>query len=195
MKNIITIIIFTFSYTLNAQEGVIVSYKTYENIQNGTYLKDIDNELNPFVGTYVTEWNDKKFKLVLQKIEHVTKTSLNGDYYYEDVMVGKYEITNLNGSSVLYSTMDITEFEGFPITDLGGVYNGELDFDFYDSEERCKNSFRLSLDNMITQSGVTTVRYYCRHNEYYEYENCPYPNKISIPLTLPVGFLTLTKTD
>jgi len=196
MKNIIKIIILLFACVLNAQEGVTVSYKTYESVPNGTYLKDIDFELNPFVGTYIGYWNNKRFTLVLQKMEHLTNTKHNGDYYYFDRMVGKYEIFDELNNTVLYSTMNITEYSEFPIRNIGGVYNGELEFSFYDSDERCNNKMELRLYKMTTQAGVTTVRYWGRGGENASMKpECMFVVQETIPKVLPYGFLSLTKVN
>jgi len=188
------IILFTAHISCIAQEGVVVSYKTYDKVPNGTYLKDIEGELNSFSGTYIGHWDNKKFTLVLQKFEHITNTALNGDYYYEDRMVGKYEIVNELNGSILYSTMTVTEYNDFPIVNMGGVYDGELEFDFIDSDERCHNSMVLRLYKMILEGNITTVKYWGRGGDYY-LEPCPYANQANIPIVLPYGFLTLTKVN
>jgi hypothetical protein len=196
MKNILKILILLFSNIILGQEGVIVSYKTYDKVPNGTYLKDIEGQLDTFTGTYIGHWNNKKFTLVLQKMEHITNTAINGDYYYEDRMVGKYEIVSELDNSVLYSTMDVTEYPDYPIINIGGVYNGELEFDFFDSDERCNNKMELRLYKMTTQAGVTTVRYWGRSGQFASMKpECMFVIQETIPKVLPYGFLTLTKVN
>jgi hypothetical protein len=195
MKNILRIIFLLVGLGTQAQEGVIVPLETLSmDVQNGTYIKDTEGVFLPFEGTYIGHWDNKKFTLILQKFEHITNTAINGDYYYEDRMVGKYEIVNESNNSVLYSTMSASQYSEFPITNIGGVYNGELEFDFFDIPERCHNTMELRLYKMTTQGGVTTVRYWGRGGDYYS-DPCPYANQASVPKVLPYGFLTLTKVN
>jgi hypothetical protein len=194
MKNLIKIFTLLCTCTIYAQEGVTVSYKTYESVPSGTYLKDLNNELNPFIGTYKAYWENKKIILILQKMEHITSISSHTHYIYEDVLVGKYEITNEIDNSVLYSTMDVTEYEDFPISNVGGVNDGELHFSFRDIDERCNNNMELELYKMTTQAGVTTVRYWGRGGQFASMKpECMFVVQESIPKVLPYGFLTLIR--
>jgi hypothetical protein len=63
--------------------------KSFPPSQNdkGTYFKDTKNVLNGYDGTYLYTSGTKLFKIKLQKNVMVT----NG-YYYEDLIVGEYQL-------------------------------------------------------------------------------------------------------
>ena len=65
------------------------------NIQNGSYVKDLNNEMNKFTGTWRFNDGTSSFTLIIQKQENV----FNGDYY-RDYLVGEYAYT-LNGIEVI----------------------------------------------------------------------------------------------
>lgn len=195
MKKLLKIIIFLCVYNLQAQEGVIVPTGSLESIkvENGTYIKDVDNSFNSFVGTYVGTWNNKQVIIIIQKKEHVTFSYPSGSYYYEDRMVGTYKIIDLTNSSILYSDLEATEYNDFPIVNISDVHNGELEFDFNDKLERCRRGMQFQLYKMITSAGITTVRYWGRDSASYAYD-CINPTDYLVPI-MPLGFLTLTKVN
>jgi hypothetical protein len=59
MKNLIKIIFLLFACIGYAQEGIVTPLNTLSmDVQNGTYIKDINGEFNPFVGTYEQPCNN-----------------------------------------------------------------------------------------------------------------------------------------
>ncbi|MCX8526490.1 hypothetical protein OF897_21485 [Chryseobacterium formosus] len=104
MKNYITIILFSFMFSCNAQSIIydIESDNIPYNIPNGAYIKDINNVLNKFQGNWMYQDNLKNFTVNLSK----EKTDLQE--YYKDLLKGKYKYTN-NG-------IVIVDTNNFPIT-------------------------------------------------------------------------------
>ncbi|WP_040281237.1 DUF6705 family protein [Psychroserpens damuponensis] len=96
MKNLFfTISILLLALSCKAQ-GPIVALDTYEhNILDGSYVKDLNSELNNFVGTWIFTDGTTSFTLVLQK----QIQTFNGDYY-EDYMIGEYSYTT-NGLTIV----------------------------------------------------------------------------------------------
>lgn len=198
MKTIFKIILTLSSLFSFSQEGVIVPLgESYLFFESGTYSKDINNELNPFVGTWGVTKNNIKYTFVFQKMEHLLKINSPTFYYYEDEMVGKYEVRDLNTNTVLFSTMNAVNYNDFEITSLGGVNNGELEFDFFD-RQKCNRCTTIRLYKMTFQPGTTVpyqVRYYNFGSDFWlpDSDGCTYSNIEDIPLTLPFGSLKLTK--
>lgn len=64
-------------------------------IEDDSYVKDLNNELNNFVGTQVYTNGNINFTVTIQKLVH----SFNGDYY-EDYLIGEYAYT-LNGLTII----------------------------------------------------------------------------------------------
>ncbi|WP_419495370.1 DUF6705 family protein [Chryseobacterium bernardetii] len=104
MKNLIIIIAITFgSISCKAQQEYSIN-TVPSNIPNGSYIKDINNELDIFVGTYKALYNNKEFVININKV--VKKNFiLSGLNYYKDALVVKYTIKDLSGN-ILQSTIN-----------------------------------------------------------------------------------------
>ncbi len=69
---------------------------SFFDIPNGAYLKDINNELNPYIGIYKASFNSKEITLYITKQEHKLEESSQKNYYM-DVLVIKYIVKNPSG--------------------------------------------------------------------------------------------------
>lgn len=67
------------------------------NIPNGAYLKDTNNELNPYIGTYKATFNGKVITLFITKQENKLEKSAKKDYYM-DALIVKYIVKNSSGT-------------------------------------------------------------------------------------------------
>lgn len=68
----------------------------YTQIPNNSYLKDINNELDTYVGNYTANFQDKKITLFIAKQNHMFFD--RGKYkYYKDVLSVRYIIKNSLG--------------------------------------------------------------------------------------------------
>ena len=197
MKSIIKIILFFCVCNLQAQEGVIVDVGTEEAIfaKSGTYIRDTNGTFDPYVGTYTCVWNNKKIIITLQKLVHVTISSSNDSYCYEDCLIGTYKIISLVDGSVIYSDDTAVDYYDFPIHNMGSVHNNRISFSFRDVPERCKFAMELIFYNMNTQSGITTVKYWGLEEGFHVDTDCPYSNPNYIPRIMPKGFYTFTKVN
>lgn len=98
MKPIIILIMSLLSTALLSQ--TIRPLNThYKNINDGDYLKDTQNQLNPFVGTWVYQQGNKKVTIKLEKL--IYYLDIGHPKYYEDTLKGRYKVEN--GSTVVYS--------------------------------------------------------------------------------------------
>lgn len=92
MKKIILINLLVFSLSCKAQNPILDLDDRYTNIQ-GAYYKDLNNILQPFVGTwkYTSADGTKSFTIKLKKLTMNFNT-----YNYEDMLVGDYQYTENN---------------------------------------------------------------------------------------------------
>lgn len=107
MKNFVIILVFTLlsiscsSQTRGLKEAAISSNNSLGNqtIQNVAYLKDIDNSLNKFEGTWKGEYDGKiyEFKFV--------KKSKYGENPARDIIIGRFTVKDSSGN-VIYSTIN-----------------------------------------------------------------------------------------
>ena len=79
----------------------LISYKAqilplntpFLDIPNGAYVKDTNNELNPYIGTYKTNFEGKEITLFITKQENKLEKS-TGKTYYMDALIVKYIVKN-----------------------------------------------------------------------------------------------------
>jgi len=70
----------------------------------GTYYKDLDNDLNPYVGTWKGVFEGKTFIITFIKI----KDYETYDKYYKDRIIGRYKMLDSAGNQ-LYSTYNLPD--------------------------------------------------------------------------------------
>ena len=173
----------------NSQVTTIVPLSSYD-YPNGAYLKDLNNELTFWEGTWEATLNNKKYTFVFTKfVQHLA--SYGNHYYYRDELRGKYKVVDLTTNQVLYSNITATNYDDYSILGLA-LINGDFSFLFRDDASKCYNSVKFSLQKINGQSNQ--IRY-CnfRFNEYH-YFNCPnYADQLSIPMFLPQENVILIK--
>lgn|GEM_PF-4599223 len=84
---------------------------------SGTYYKDIDNEIDPFLGTWLHDEGSIQFKVVFKK-------SIQYDFrgrYFIDLLVGEYSYVE-NGVEKINTLGQIDTVEGFDHA-INGMFN------------------------------------------------------------------------
>lgn len=187
-------IIFTFFILLNTvvascQVTTTVPLNTY-NYPNGAYIKDLNNELPFWEGTWEGIADNKKyifeFKLFIQHLDNYI-----GGYHYTDMIKGKFKVINLTTNQVIIDNLSVTNYNDYPISGL--VIRGrQFHFGFYDNEINCFNSAEFTL--IKDTANPTQISYTdFRLNGYGGPADCPYQNQSDIPMYLPRVDLVLTK--
>lgn len=135
--NFIIIIILALTSIQCKSQTPIISINGSGEIIPNSYYKDIDNQLNPFIGTWV--WNDgtNYLKIVFQK----KVMALTGNYY-QDLLIGEFQYKE-NGIELVNTLQKLIE-------PLPNVYHHSIDgnlimtnqtpFDDYTTD-----NFRVSL--------------------------------------------------
>src|SRR5690606_12129192 len=105
MKKYIVMCMFT-ALSAYSQEGVIVPLSTSSEVKQGTYLKDISNDLAPYTGFWEGTWNGNQilFK-VSKKLKH-KESFPSGYYYYNDELIVRYKITNMSDNTVIADNLN-----------------------------------------------------------------------------------------
>ena len=106
MKNTLFLLIILFSTLIKSQSVTIDITKSGFGEPDGCYRKDLNNLLNPFVGTYIYNNGNSSFKIVLKKM--IMQPRLGN---YEDLIIGEYQyienglekINTLANIDVVYS--------------------------------------------------------------------------------------------
>jgi len=126
MKNIriiaISVILMNFihcraqTYPLNAR---------MKDIAPGGYVKDLNNELNPFIGTYEATYQGNETTLYITKAEHILKERTTKTYYM-DALIVRFTVKNSSGVILQDTQNDLSnEFYSigtFPQESIVGLY-------------------------------------------------------------------------
>ncbi|CAH0239716.1 DUF6705 family protein [Chryseobacterium sp. Bi04] len=96
MKKIIIIFLLFCINFINAQQTLPLNTPKID-IPNGAYYKDLDGELDPYVGAWKGTWDGKTLYLELKKIKK-RYMSNDGTYYDSDKIVGERKLVSSNGT-------------------------------------------------------------------------------------------------
>ena len=120
MKNIFLLMLTIMSISCKAQT---YSLKSHVETPENAYLKDIENALPDYEGTWKGEWNGKIIYVTFNKITHKYIASLNQFY---DLLIGRFKVTNLNGTILFDNTNlsdDDVKIEGMRFRKVDGKYS------------------------------------------------------------------------
>jgi hypothetical protein len=67
-----------------------------KDINQGGYVKDLNNELNQFTGTYKASYQGNETTLYITKVEHIWKERVKVSYYM-DALIVRYTVKNSSG--------------------------------------------------------------------------------------------------
>ncbi|WP_419870602.1 DUF6705 family protein [Chryseobacterium sp. CT-SW4] len=96
MRNVILIILTIFSFCLKAQEYPLNTSPS--DIPDNAYLKDMNNELDKYVGLWKGTWNNKTIYIQLKKIKHYSSIPGDTHPYYVDDIFGERKIIASDGT-------------------------------------------------------------------------------------------------
>lgn len=110
MKTLKIMIIMLLSINCKAQTPIIDISESELGQPDGYYIKDINNYLNPFEGTYLYTNGNTSFKIILVK-----KVQQYNGRYYEDLIIGEYQyiengvekVNTLSNINIVYNNQSI----------------------------------------------------------------------------------------
>lgn len=183
MKNIkILILIFLQGFTSYGQEIWPLNYSNDgSKPSNGIHIKDTNGVFQPYIGKWQGLWNGKTFTLQIHKFADHLESFSNGDFYYRDILIGKYIIQNTNTASVIENTMTLENPNDAKISNLAYPKNGDFSF-LYMDKERCGNTGKIILSGNPNSNQLT---YYYRYESFWLYFDCQYSSKEQIPINIP----------
>ncbi|TYB69080.1 hypothetical protein ES677_14590 [Bizionia gelidisalsuginis] len=115
MRNIILIALIGITFTCKAQNPIISIHDKNAEITTDSYLKDINNDLDKFVGTWLYTNGTTSLTIKFEKKEQVYN-----DDWYEDLLVGEYKYIE-NGVQKVNTLIDFDNTD-----DLDSVYDHSL---------------------------------------------------------------------
>ncbi|REC51653.1 hypothetical protein DRF62_16815 [Chryseobacterium piscium] len=213
MKNILKIImvlISIFAFSQNHGNWVpidscptytIVPLRTYTDIPENQcyYMKDINNELQDYVGTWKGTWDNKTLFITFKKIANRYNQHFK---YNEDLLIAKFKVTDSNGTILFDNTSDSDNIakiigSGFaiigakagPDKDIGGKYTM-----LYHDESLC--NLRGSIYVNFANTAKTQIQFEFNQRKRYIFPECYFYNypESQYPRPLPnADSLILTK--
>jgi hypothetical protein len=123
MKNkaFLYLLIILFSISCKAQQYPLNA--NFTTIPNGSYIKDLNNDYNKFVGTWKTESGNKEVYLYITKQENRPINRLNKNFF-RDVLLIKYKV--LINNQIVESTINFSDENINIVSTRIGVDNSAL---------------------------------------------------------------------
>ena len=138
-KIIVTLTVFAFFLVKSMGQTPIIDLQDRDGTRlKNAYYKDVNNVLDPFVGTWLYTNGTTSLKIVLVK----KSTALIGDYY-EDLIIGEYryvlngveKFNSLNNINTIYSNESYHNIYGNHIPTTTSPFDeyfpGEVRLDLY----------------------------------------------------------------
>jgi hypothetical protein len=160
------------------------------NIINGTYVKDFNNALGDYIGTWRATWQGKILSLKIEKVTKQIESTPNQNYHYRDILIGKYLITDAVSGAVIASSMNIVNPNLDKLYGIGSGQNNKYQFSYTDTD-LCNITGKVILSRNLANNNQLTYEY--EYNEFWLFDDCPYHTQGFIPIPIPTIEVVLTK--
>jgi hypothetical protein len=193
MKNILIIAFFAISIACNGQVTVTKPLYSYDpdTHQNGTYYEDLNNVLGYYEGTWKGTLENKEYTFVFTKVLQKQIGNNLEAYEYRDELKVKYQVKDLTTNQILYSDLNISNYNDFKITSVA-LMNGVFSFWYKNRVPNyCLNSIEFNLIKINGQPNQ--LRFDNVWYDYFDSSNCPYADQQSIPSFIPNTEMIFTK--
>ncbi|OCA75958.1 hypothetical protein BBI01_04470 [Chryseobacterium artocarpi] len=182
MKNIFLFILLSISISCTAQTYPL---RTFTDIPENAYLKDLNNELNYYAGTWKGIWNNKTIYIIFKKNTYIYDNVLK---YYKDNLIGKFKVLDSNGNIL---------FDNFNSADNNAkIWGGKFrkaDDKYsltYNDPDLCNTSGNIIIN--FTDSTRTKLNWKLNKGSNIITTDCQYYNTTPFPQALPEEMI-LTK--
>ena len=180
-------------FTINCNCQTLPLNTPYTNIDNnGSYVKDIDNALPFWVGTWKGTVGNKEYTFQFTTFLHHTVSFPSGNYYYKDKLMGKFKVVDLTTNDVLYDDLSVSNFEDYKIELSYPGNNIGYVFAFDDDNAHCNNSVEFTLLKIPTNPNQIKYLNF-EYTEFISPSDCIYPEQEDIPMFLPKTEVILTR--
>ena len=184
MKNIFLFILVSITISCGAQTYPL---RTYTTVPANAYIKDQNNELIPYEGTWKGAWNGKTIFIYLQKVKAYF-THLENNPYYNDVLKGKFKVLDTSGN-ILYDNTNLSDDK----TKIWGSGFRLIDNKYsliYVDPDLCNTAGNIIIN--FTDSTKTKLNWKFNKRSNMITTDCQYYNTIPFPQALPEEII-LTK--
>lgn len=157
---------------------------------DGAYMKDLDNVLPFWTGTWEGVSGNQKFTLEISSFpeQHFQTPYAN---YYQDRIAGKFKITIVPSGQIIYNTLAVSSYQNYPIM-IVPFLNSSLDCTFQDDASNCNVTADFILTRIPGQLNQIKYTMFSRVTYNPFLEGCSqYDNVMQIPMPLPTTDLIL----
>lgn len=185
MKNIFLFILFSVIISCKAQTYPL---RTYSEVPSDAYIKDLNNELIPYEGTWKGTWNGKTFFIYLQRVK-VHFTHLENKPYYNDILKGKFKVLDSNGNVLFDNSASLDENAKINGSRFFSIPNNRYMLNYID-KDLCNTTGKIFIN--FTNSSQTQLNWIFNNGSNMITSDCPYYNTTPFPQALPEEII-LTK--
>ncbi|WP_312556533.1 DUF6705 family protein [Empedobacter brevis] len=185
------------SINIQAQTEVFLR-ADYGDYPEGTYYKDLNNELNQFVGTWVYTDGNKKYTINLKKL---IKEEFNwGPHYYKDMLIGGYKL-EVNNQIIYNSILTLYEYYEAPLRGIGFVKNQNKYIITFEDPLNCDISGNVKIEKDPSNPNQLIWKMHREFEMNPNFEKCPYLHDIDETSTfgdtmsLPYEMILIKFTD
>jgi len=192
MKKIFSIITILLSSLLFSQQVYSLNANGAD-APNNSYFKDLNGELNPYIGLWKGNWNGKIVFLELKKQKYFL--GINGKGIYKDMILGERKIVNTNS---IIEVDKITNFDNNQFHEFSGIHKK---FDssqspqlYFAPDNMCGKT--ANLDVTFLNAAKTQMSLHLIYNPSTIDDTCPYYNSVIQGNDFPINFpkdIVLTK--
>lgn len=166
----------------------IYPLNTNTDVPNNAYIKDLNNELISYEGSWKGTWDSKMFILELKKIKKYM-THRENNPYYKDVLIGKFKVLNSSGN-ILFNNTNILDDDA----KIEGARFLSLPYIRYTLSYMDPDICNMSGDIFINFTDATKTKLNWKFSDMTDIitPDCPFYNSNPFPQPLPKD-ITLTK--
>lgn len=190
MKNILILIISFISISLYSQQ--VYPLNAYiEDVPTDSYFKDLDDELNPYIGLWKGNWNGKTVYLEFRKVK--TYIGPIGKGIYKDKILGERKIVETNGTVSIDRISNFNE-QSPEFNGLKEKFSNPSQKQLYFMTGICGKT--ANIDITFLDTAKIQINLHLIYNPSYIDETCPYYNSVMQGNDYPINFpkdIVLTK--
>lgn len=184
MKNIFTIVSLIISLSLYSQTYPLHTEGKIDK-PSGSYFKDLDGELDPYIGLWKGSWNGKILYMKFKKIKHTLDSPNDPHIIFTDRILGERKVIEADG------TVSIDRISTFD--NQNAEFNG-INFKFSDPSQKqfyfvtgiCGKT--ANLDITFLDAAKTQMSLHLIYNPSTIDDSCPYYNSVMQGNDFPINF-------
>ncbi|WP_419870920.1 DUF6705 family protein [Chryseobacterium sp. CT-SW4] len=136
MKIIYTLLTLTLSLVTYKAQQTYPLNTYYGDVSDYSYMKDLNNELTPYIGTYKATFEGNEITLTITKEDKRLQKILNNRYYM-DVLNIKYIIKNIATGIILEDNLNPVDQDLNEMMSMGTNPKDNNTIDFHYTGGRC----------------------------------------------------------